>query len=129
MGDQGDTEPAEKVVAELGDRVFNACGKFKLNQTASLIEQSRKMISHDTGLMHIAAAFEKPIASIWGNTVPLFGMFPYFGKETREGNLIAEVKGLSCRPCSKIGYRKCPKGHFKCMLQIDLKAISEWANQ
>jgi hypothetical protein len=37
------------------------------------------MITHDTGLMHIAAAFQKPVVSIWGNTVPAFGMYPYYG--------------------------------------------------
>jgi heptosyltransferase-2 len=29
-----------------------------------------------------------------------------------------EVKGLDCRPCSKIGYKECPKKHFKCMNDI-----------
>jgi len=61
-------------------------------------------------LMHIGAAFQKKIYSIWGNTVPEFGMYPY--KTDFE---VFEVKGLDCRPCSKIGYAKCPRGHFKCM--------------
>ncbi len=70
--------------------------------------------------MHIAAAFRKDIISIWGNTIPEFGMYPYMpGNE--EKSTILEVKGLSCRPCSKLGYEKCPKGHFKCMREIDLK--------
>jgi ADP-heptose:LPS heptosyltransferase len=66
--------------------------------------------------MHIAAALKKDIISVWGNTVPSFGFSPYFpGVHSK----IIEVKGLSCRPCSKIGYDKCPKGHFKCMMEID----------
>lgn len=97
---------------ELGKKaiVYNACGKFNLNQSASIIRQSRWVFSHDTGLMHIAAAFKKQIFSIWGNTVPEFGMYPYRTKFS-----IFENKKLNCRPCSKIGYSKCPKGHFKCM--------------
>ena len=67
-------------------------------------------------MMHIAAAFKKKIYSVWGNTVPEFGMQPYLPNPNSK---IIQVKYLSCRPCSKIGYEKCPKGHFKCMQEID----------
>jgi ADP-heptose:LPS heptosyltransferase len=90
--------------------VYNGCGKFNLNQSASLLKQSMVVFSHDTGLMHIAAAFRKKIYSIWGNTIPEFGMYPY-----RTQFVIFENKKINCRPCSKIGFDKCPKGHFKCM--------------
>ena len=81
-----------------------------------LVKQAKKIITHDTGLMHIAAAFKKDIISVWGNTVPEFGMYPY--KPGKHSHII-EVKGLACRPCSKIGYKACPKKHFNCMEQID----------
>jgi len=90
--------------------IYNACGKYNLNQSASLVKQSRFVFSHDTGLMHIAAAFRKEVFSIWGNTIPSFGMYPYRTKFT-----LFENNKLNCRPCSKIGYEKCPRGHFKCM--------------
>ncbi len=93
--------------------VFNTCGKFNFNQSASLIKQSRWVFTHDTGLMHVAAAFKKEIYSIWGNTIPEFGMYPY-----RTKFVIFEKKDLKCRPCSKIGFEKCPKGHFKCMNEV-----------
>lgn len=93
--------------------IFNACGRFNLNQSASLVKQAKYVFTHDTGLMHIAAAFKKEIFSIWGNTVTDFGMYPYRTKFT-----VFENKGLGCRPCSKLGYDKCPKGHFKCMNDI-----------
>jgi heptosyltransferase-2 len=73
--------------------------------------------------MHIAAAFKKEIISIWGNTVPEFGMTPYYGNHNVKQSII-EVRPLSCRPCSKIGFDKCPKGHFKCMMQIDVEKIA-----
>lgn len=99
-------------------QVLNACGELSLNESASLVRQAGIIITNDTGLMHIAAAFKKPVISIWGNTVPEFGMFPYEpGEEDKV--VLAEVKGLKCRPCSKIGYEKCPKRHFKCMLDQD----------
>jgi ADP-heptose:LPS heptosyltransferase len=90
--------------------VFNACGRFSLHQSASLVQQAAFVVSHDTGLMHIAAAFGKEIFSVWGNTVPQFGMYPY-----RTNFQALEVLGLPCRPCSKIGFAKCPQGHFRCM--------------
>ncbi len=120
LGDNNDAIVAEKVADVVGENIFNACGKFNLNQSASLVEQARLVISHDTGLMHIAAAFKKQIISIWGNTIPEFGMYPYLSHEKSE---IIEVKDLKCRPCTKIGFGKCPKKHFKCMNDIDEERI------
>lgn len=103
-------------------KVYNACGKFSINESADLVRRAKLLITHDTGLMHIAAAFKKPIISVWGNTVPEFGMYPYYG--ARKGSFdIMEVRPLSCRPCSKIGYDKCPLGHFKCMEAISVEDI------
>lgn len=129
--------PEDKAVGEqlaranTEGRVYNACGKFTLNESASLVRNAKVIISHDTGLMHIAAAFKKPIVSIWGNTVPAFGMVPYYGeryeKKQMQSYEIFEVNGLSCRPCSKLGYAKCPRGHFKCMNDQDIQAIARKA--
>jgi len=93
--------------------VFNACGKFNFHQSASLVKQSRWVFTHDTGLMHVAAAFKKEIYSIWGSTIPEFGMYPY-----RTKFVIFENKNLKCRPCSKLGHKTCPAGHFKCMREL-----------
>ncbi len=105
---------------------INLCGKITINQSAMVMEKSMKVYTHDTGMMHIAAALQKPIVSIWGNTIPRFGMYPYL---TNEASIAAsqelEVKGLSCRPCSKIGFDKCPKGHFKCMEEMDFSQITD----
>jgi ADP-heptose:LPS heptosyltransferase len=105
----------EEKLAELGKKtvVFNACGKFNLNQSASIVRQARYVFTHDTGLMHIAAAFKKTIFCIWGNTIPAFGMYPYRTRFT-----ILENNKVKCRPCSKIGYQQCPKKHFQCMRGI-----------
>lgn len=108
--DQANGEELEKHGRALGKQVISYCGKVNLHQSASLIQQSNKVYSHDTGMMHIAAAFKKEVVAIWGNTVPAFGMYPFQTKY-----ISWEVQGLSCRPCSKIGFDKCPKGHFKCM--------------
>ena len=119
LGGPEDREKGERILAGTGsERVYNACGRFSLNQSASLVRQAKKVVTHDTGLMHIAAAFRKDIISAWGNTVPEFGMYPYLPQDEGRSKIL-EVKGLSCRPCSKIGFEKCPKGHFKCMEQIE----------
>ena len=105
LGGKEDFEKGERIRNETGDNVFNACGKFNINQSASLVMQADKIITNDTGLMHIASAFRKEIISLWGNTIPEFGMYPYMpGDEDK--SIILEVKGLSCRPCSKLGYKK-----------------------
>ncbi len=93
--------------------IFNACGKYNLNQSASVLKKSQLVFTHDTGLMHIASAFKKEVISIWGNTVPDFGMTPYRTRFT-----VLENNKIGCRPCSKIGFDKCPKGHFKCMNDV-----------
>ena len=72
-------------------KVINTCGDLSINQSAFLIKYAQKVITHDTGMMHIAAAFKKEIISIWGNTVPDFGMYPYL---TDEKSKILEVKNL-----------------------------------
>jgi len=106
--------------------IYDACGKFNLQQSASLVRQAGVVITHDTGLMHIAAAFQKNIISLWGNTIPEFGMYPYVAPEK---SYIFETKRLWCRPCSKIGYKKCPLGHFKCMQHIDVVAVAQKCNE
>lgn len=112
-----------ELIAEVDPvKVYNACGKFKLNESADLVRKSKFVITHDTGLMHIAAALKKRVISVWGNTVPAFGMTAYYGKYNVQ-DTIYQVKGLACRPCSKIGYNKCPLGHFKCMQQQDLDGM------
>lgn len=90
--------------------VINLCGSTSLNESAYIIKHAQSVYTSDTGLMHIAAAFEKQIHIFWGSTVPEFGMYPY-----KTSFVNHEVKNLSCRPCSKIGFAECPKGHFKCM--------------
>lgn len=140
LGGPEDAETAKKLAAIDPIKIYNACGQFKLNESAALVRQAKMIVTHDTGLMHIAAAFKRPIISIWGNTVPEFGMYPYYGDNYlfhySQGSQrlfgdqpyqVMEIKGLSCRPCSKIGYNKCPKGHFKCMeeqpMEMVLKAL------
>lgn len=120
LGGKEDHTVAEQVWHLHKDTTLNLCGKLKINQSASIVQQAQKVITSDTGLMHIAAAYKKEIISLWGNTIPEFGMGPYLADEKSQ---LLEVKNLSCRPCSKLGYKKCPKGHFKCMNEIKINGL------
>lgn len=126
LGGPREKATARALVEMTGTNVFNAAGKYNINQSASLIRQSRVVISPDTGMMHIAAAFGKKILSVWGHTIPEFGMYPY---HPHDSSRIFEVKGLSCRPCTKIGKEKCPKGHFRCMYDQDFGKIIRTAEE
>lgn len=122
LGGKEDQSNGDTIAAIDTFKIYNACGKFNINQSADLVRKSKLIITHDTGLMHIAAALKKPIISIWGNTVPAFGMTAYFGN-FKVDNIIAEVHHLACRPCSKIGFNRCPLLHFNCMKKQDIDAI------
>ena len=126
LGGKEDAERGALICVKSSSYVVNLCGKLNLNQSASVVRQATKVVTHDTGLMHIAAAFGKDIVSVWGNTIPEFGMTPYL--PTADSQII-EVKDLSCRPCSKIGHDKCPKGHFKCMEMMDAFAVAAAVNR
>lgn len=121
LGGNTDKHLGEELIKSLnGKRVINTCGSLTINQSASLIQQAGWVITSDTGLMHMAAAFHKRIVSVWGNTIPEFGMGVYL---PQADSRVMEVKDLSCRPCSKLGYKKCPKGHFKCMNLHDFSFV------
>jgi ADP-heptose:LPS heptosyltransferase len=111
LGGQEDAEQGNLIGDNLS-HVLNLCGKCSLDQSAELVKNAQLVLSNDTGMMHIAAAFRKPSMVFWGNTIPKFGMYPY-----QESQNISnfEINELSCRPCSKLGFPQCPKKHFKCM--------------
>ena len=127
LGGPTDELHAKEIVSRASKEVINLCGSLSLNQSASVVQQAAKVITHDTGLMHIAAAFNKIIISIWGNTVPELGMYPYL-PHSPEKFSIHQVD-VKCRPCSKIGYESCPKKHFNCMNMQNTYEIVEKANQ
>jgi len=110
VGGTDQREIGENLVQTFPRQVINYAGRLTLGQSACLLSNARAVLTPDTGMMHVAAAFSRPTVVIWGNTTPVFGMYPY---QTDHENL--EVKDLPCRPCHKIGKKKCPKGHFKCM--------------
>ncbi len=94
-------------------KIFNLVGKLSINESASIIKKSKKVYTHDTGMMHIAAALKKEIISIWGSSHPILGFYPYNSKFT-----VLQNDKIKCRPCSKIGHSSCPLSHFRCMNEM-----------
>jgi ADP-heptose:LPS heptosyltransferase len=129
IGGTEDEMEGEKIVNACGPKFYNACGKLSLHESADAISQSRMVITGDTGMMHIASAFQKKILSLWGCTVPGFGMYPY---RPNPESILLEPIGRKRRPCSKLGNR-CKYGlDHRCIDQIKneeiLKAIEKlWA--
>ena len=122
LGGPDNKDEAEEIKDAVGKNIFNTCGSYNINQSASLVKQANVILTPDTGLMHIASALGKKIISVWGNTVPEFGMYPYLPHQDSE---IMEIKDLKCRPCSKIGFTECPKKHFKCINDLDEDYIAK----
>jgi heptosyltransferase-2 len=125
LGGNDVKENGNQIANTIGSNIYNACGTTSLDESVYLVSKAKRVLGFDTGLTHIAEAFDKPIASIWGGTVPeLLGVQPYMVKN-------AEVIGINlpCRPCSKFGLEKCPLGHFKCMNNIPEQTVIDFANE
>ena len=134
LGGPEDASAGEEIKKVDSVKVYNACGKFTLNESADLVRKAKLIISHDTGLMHIAAALKKPVIAVWGSTTPALGMYPYYGVNflSLQSSLPyddMQVHKLWCRPCTKIGRTKCPQGHFKCLKKMSIDEIVLRANE
>ena len=126
LGGPDDVERAEEILSAISCQLsaISLVGKINLEQSASIVKKAKSVLTNDTGLMHIAAAFHKNIVSVWGNTVPELGMYPYLPKEKEKCHIV-ECKDVKCRPCSKLGFKECPRKHFNCMMKIDCDTIVE----
>ena len=95
------------------NRVIDTSGKYNLNENFVLVSLCDLIISNDSAPMHMAALLGKPQIAIFGNTVRQFGFYP-----ENPNAILLEDKTVTCRPCSHIGFDKCPKKHFDCMQMI-----------
>ncbi len=95
--------------------VTDFSGTLSLLETAAALGYADVVVTNDTGLMHIAASSQRPVVAIFGSTVKEFGFFPFGTRAS-----VVERPEVPCRPCSHIGRDRCPKGHFHCMVKIDV---------
>jgi ADP-heptose:LPS heptosyltransferase len=124
LGGKAEQEEGQRIAGTLALEgrwdIFSACGTLSLGQSGSVLAQAQEVYSYDTGLMHMAAGLGKTIHTIWGSTVPAFGMYPFGGRFS-----VREVAGLPCRPCHRHGADICPQGHFMCMHLQDFSQPEE----
>lgn len=119
LGDSKDREELEAGGVQFPSNVINLCGKTTLSQSAVIVRDAAALISSDTGLMHMGAAFKRPVLAVWGATAPPLGFIPY-----KTEYFSFEVKNLHCHPCSRQGGERCRKGHFKCMNCQDWRSVA-----
>ena len=110
-------------------RIVNTCGAYSLHESALIVQKAKVVISHDTGLLYIACAFEKNVIAIWGATSPALQVEPFMPDNSKALVFQSIVPDLSCQPCSNFGTKTCPKGHFNCMKKQDLPEIARQVHQ
>lgn len=107
------------VCAEINSQSRSSCvdmsGQTSLQQAVALLSLSDAVISNDSGLMHVAAALQRPLVAVYGSTDP--GFTPPLNSKARIVRL-----GLECSPCFK---RQCPLGHLNCLRQLTPSQVTE----
>lgn len=124
IGGSEDRELCEEIVRSVmpRGRVLNTAGKLSLLQSAELLRRCQLLVCNDSAPMHMAVAVQTPVVAVFGATIPEFGFAPY-GKH----DVVVEIRGLNCRPCSNHGGAKCPIKTFVCMKEITAQRVYQRA--
>ena len=113
IGSANDRSIGDEIHQLSGGVALNLCGKTSLAQAIELLSCASLVVSNDSGLMHIAAALDKPMLALYGSSSPAF---------TPPLSEHAQVLKLDL-PCSPCFQRVCPLGHFNCMMQLTPDAV------
>ncbi len=115
FGSHKDAAIGAEIQSLVGENSINLCGKTSLPEAVDLLSLSSAVISNDSGLMHVAAALDKPLIALYGSSSP--GKTPPLSPHARVLSL-----GIECSPCFQ---RTCPKKHLKCLRDIKPEWVLE----
>jgi heptosyltransferase-2 len=113
---------------ELISKIVSAASLFSLSEFALLISYAQFVLSNDSSPVHFASAFNVPVLAIFGPTVPEFGFSPTSSKSIALSYRDEKGQRLSCQPCSIHGQNKCPKGHHRCMKELQPTTVVHAVN-
>jgi heptosyltransferase-2 len=113
LGGPQDAEFGRFIAARAGHHVLDLTGGSTLLVSAAVIKRCRFLVANDSGLMHVAEAVRTPLLALFGSTTRELGFYPQLPTSR-----VLENTALACRPCSHLGHRICPRGHFRCMREI-----------
>jgi len=119
LGDSQDQPVTGKISGFMKRRPVDMAGRLSIREAAAVVKKSRLLVTNDSGLMHVAVSVGTPVIAFFGPTVKDFGFYPLGEKDA-----IFEI-ALKCRPCSLHGDNICPKGHHRCMKDINAPAVLE----
>ena len=108
FGSANDAAVCERINALAGGACENLAGQTRLEDAIDLLGMASFVVSNDSGLMHVAAALQRPMVAIYGSSDP--GFTPPLAETAR-----IERLGLDCSPCFK---RECPLGHLDCLNKL-----------
>ena len=119
LGSAGDRDAGARITAAIDPaeqgRAVNLAGVTSLEEAVDLLALAAAVVSNDSGLMHVAAALDRPLVALFGSSDP--GHTPPMGRRSRALSL-----GLSCAPCFR---RVCPEGHLDCLRHLTPAMVLE----